>query len=95
MINRLFTIAAMSIIAGGTFAQSWPTASLEAKPGTRWWWLGSAVNESDLQWNMQEYSKAGLGALEITPLYGVQGNEKNELQFPFHTMDERSEIRSD
>lgn len=54
MINRLFTIAAMSIIAGGTFAQSWPTASLEAKPGTRWWWLGSAVNESDLQWNMQE-----------------------------------------
>lgn len=81
MINRLFTIAAMSIIAGGTFAQSWPTASLEAKPGTRWWWLGSAVNESDLQWNMQEYSKAGLGALEITPLYGVQGNEKNELRF--------------
>jgi hypothetical protein len=30
---------------------------------------------------MQEYSKAGIGALEITPLYGVQGNEKNEIDF--------------
>lgn len=71
----------MSLLAGSTFAQTWPVAAPEAKPGTRWWWLGSAVNENDLRWNMQEYARTGLGALEITPLYGVQGNAKNELSF--------------
>lgn len=81
MIKKLLTFTAISFFTGGVFAQSWPVAAPEAKPGTRWWWLGSAVNENDLKWNMQEYAKAGLGALEITPLYGVQGNEKNELSF--------------
>ena len=72
---------AVSILSGASFAQSWPTSNPEAKAGARWWWLGSAVSEADLRWNMQEYSKAGIGALEITPLYGVQGNEKNEIDF--------------
>ena len=43
--------------------------------------MGSAVNQADLKWNMQEYAKTGIGALEITPIYGVQGNKQNELQF--------------
>ena len=62
-------------------AQSWPSALPEAKAGTRWWWLGSAVDRSNLEWNLSEYAKTGIGAVEITPLYGVQGNEKNELDF--------------
>lgn len=78
-------ILAISVIIIGSIcevsAQSWPDATLEAKPGARWWWLGSAVNETDLRWNMLEYSKTGIGALEITPLYGVQGNDKNNLTF--------------
>lgn len=68
-------------MASAAIAQSWPQANIEAKAGARWWWLGSAVTESDIRWNMKEYSKAGIGALEITPLYGVQGNEKNEIDF--------------
>lgn len=81
MRNRLLTLMAMTVTAGSMLAQSWPSPSPEAKPGARWWWLGSAVNEKDIRWNMNEYSKAGIGALEITPLYGVQGNESNELKF--------------
>lgn len=81
MKNIRLTLMAMTFVVGEAFAQSWPTPALEAKPGARWWWLGSAVNEQDLRWNMQEYSEAGIGALEITPLYGVQGNESNELKF--------------
>lgn len=82
MEKRIGAIAIAMVIAQcGAFAQSWPDASLEAKPGARWWWLGSAVNEKDLRWNMQEYSKTGIGALEITPLYGVQGNDQNNLDF--------------
>lgn len=62
-------------------AQQWPTVNPEAKPGSRWWWLGSAVDKENLQWNMQEYARHGIGALEITPLYGVQGNDKNNIPY--------------
>ena len=51
------------------------------KAGVRWWWLGSAVDDDNLRWCLQQYAEAGIGAVEITPLYGVQGNEANELPF--------------
>lgn len=62
-------------------AQNWPTVTQESKPAARWWWMGSAVTKPDLQWNLEQYAKAGLGALEVTPIYGVQNNEKNELSY--------------
>ena len=62
-------------------AQRWPDATREAKPGTRWWWLGSAVDKENLQWNLQQYAYRGIGAVEITPLYGVQGNQSNNIPF--------------
>ena len=81
MENRFFALACALLVAGGMSAQSWPEAKPEAKPGVRWWWMGSAVNEADLKWNMEEYARTGIGAVEITPIYGVKGNEKNELEF--------------
>ncbi len=62
-------------------AQTWPVAKPEAKAGTRWWWMGSAVDRAGLEWNLSEYARAGIGTVEITPLYGVKGNERNELSF--------------
>ncbi len=62
-------------------AQSWPTPSQEAKPGTRWWWLGSAVDKENLQWTLKQYADHGIGAVEITPLYGVQGNQQNNIPY--------------
>ena len=62
-------------------AQQWPEARPEAKAGARWWWLGSAVDKENLAWTMQEYASHGIGALEITPLYGVQGNEANNIPY--------------
>ena len=69
------------LLALPVMAQQWPTVTPEAKPGARWWWLGSAVDKENLQWNMQEYAKHGIGALEITPLYGVQGNDANNIPY--------------
>jgi len=60
--------------ATATATPAWPKATTEAKPGARWWWLGSAVDKKNLQWTMRQYAEHGIGALEITPLYGVQGN---------------------
>lgn len=62
-------------------AQTWPTPRPEARAGTRWWWLGSAVDKENLQWTMQQYADHGIGAVEITPLYGVKGNDKNNIPF--------------
>lgn len=80
MKKTILIIAGLAICAG-VFAQSWPQAAPEAKAGARWWWLGSAVTAKGLAENMQEYARAGIGAVEITPIYGVQGNKANELQF--------------
>ena len=75
----LLCLVCCDIVA--TQAQTWPTPRPEAKAGTRWWWLGSAVDEENLKWNLSEYAHAGIGAVEITPLYGVQGNDKNNIPF--------------
>ena len=80
MLTILFTINC-SLFTSPAGAQSWPTPTTEAKPGTRWWWLGSAVDKENLQWNLGEYAKHGIGAIEITPLYGVQGNQANNIDY--------------
>ena len=75
----LLCFACCNIVA--TKAQQWPVPRPEAKPGTRWWWLGSAVDEENLRWNLSEYARVGIGAVEITPLYGVQGNDSKNIPF--------------
>ena len=57
MNNRFAALAASLLMANCLLAQSWPEPAPEAKPGARWWWMGSAVNQADLKWNMQEYAK--------------------------------------
>ncbi|HEY6503066.1 MAG TPA: glycosyl hydrolase [Chitinophagaceae bacterium] len=59
----------------------WPAVNKTTKPWTRWWWEGSAVNKKDLTWNLEQYQKAGLGGVEITPIYGVYGYEKQFIDF--------------
>ncbi|HEV2763145.1 MAG TPA: glycosyl hydrolase, partial [Pyrinomonadaceae bacterium] len=60
---------------------AWPQVTAESKPWTRWWWLGSAVNARDLSTEMRKYEQAGLGGLELTPIYGVRGHESRFLNF--------------
>ena len=78
-IGLSFAMALMSSL--NSQAQFLPTPTQEAKPGVRWWWMGSAVDKENLKWNLDEYAKAGIGAVEITPLYGVQGNDKNDIPY--------------
>jgi cytochrome b involved in lipid metabolism len=80
-MKTIFIAIAMATLANSAMAQSWPTPATEAKAGARWWWLGSAVDKDNLQWNLQEYAKHGIGAVEITPLYGVQGNQANNIEY--------------
>ena len=77
--SLLLGLAVMSPLAAQNNFLPQPTR--EAKPGLRWWWLGSAVDKKNLSWCLEEYAKAGAGAVEITPIYGVQGNEANEIGY--------------
>lgn len=80
-MKKFFSIIVLTALSTMASAQSWPTVTTEAKPGTRWWWLGSAVDKENLKWNLQEYGNHGIGAVEITPLYGVQGNQANNIDY--------------
>ena len=81
---KILLAAALFTNALGVLAQTapkWPEITQQNKPWTRWWWEGSAVNEKDLTWIMEEYHKAGLGGLEITSIYGVKGYESQFIDF--------------
>lgn len=82
-MNRLCSIAMIVFCAGTLSAQNlaWPEISLEAKPAARWWWMGSAVDRDNLTHNLETYAAAGMGTMEITPIYGVQGNDANDIPF--------------
>lgn len=83
MKKNLLVILIASFCTGTLSAQSvsWPEVTVEAKPAARWWWMGSAVDAANLTHNLEAYSKAGMGTMEITPIYGVQGNDANDIQF--------------
>lgn len=59
----------------------WGTVTTESHPFVRWWWPGSAVDREGLTWNLEHFASAGIGGVEITPIYGVQGNEANDIAY--------------
>jgi hypothetical protein len=60
---------------------AWPEITQQTKPWTRWWWMGSSVDKNGLTAAMETYQKAGLGGLEITPIYGVKGYEDTFITY--------------
>ena len=49
----------------------WPTPARETRPWTRWWWMGNAVDAAGITSELESFKAAGLGGVEITPIYGV------------------------
>lgn len=58
-----------------------PAQHQTAKPWTYWWWMGSAVTEADITWQMERFARTGLGGVHIIPIYGVKGYEKQAIPF--------------
>lgn len=59
----------------------WSENTSQTKPWTRWWWMGSAVDKPNLKSSLIDFQKAGIGGVEITPIYGVKGQEANFIDF--------------
>lgn len=76
------TLSALLLSCGQKKADTdWPEVTIESKPGTRWWWMGNAIDKENLTWNLEAMSAAGMGSVEITPIYGVKGYEEKSLSF--------------
>lgn len=54
------------------------------KPWTYWWWMGNAVDTENLGYNLEKFSKAGLGGVHIIPIYGVKGYEYKFIDYLSH-----------
>ncbi|MDR2805133.1 MAG: glycosyl hydrolase family 2 [Dysgonamonadaceae bacterium] len=79
-----YTSVLFLFFSGCSFAQDdtdWPEITREAKPWTRWWWLGSDVDSLNLTGNLEALSRAGVGGVEITPVYGVKGREMHYIDY--------------
>ena len=60
---------------------SWPEIKNVNKPWARWWWMGNAVDKPNLKSSLIDFQKVGIGGVEITPIYGVKGEEKNFIDY--------------
>lgn len=59
----------------------WPPITQASRPWTRWWWMGSAVNEAEITRHLELIQAAGFGGVEISPIYGVTGEEERSIPF--------------
>ncbi|MEY4814798.1 MAG: hypothetical protein RLZZ162_1871, partial [Verrucomicrobiota bacterium] len=85
----LALIAASLLLSLPSFSQSpasadslgWPELTKENKPWTRWWWPGSGVDQASLTRQLEQFAAAGLGGVEITPIYGAKGYEGRYIDY--------------
>ena len=67
--------------SAGAQENAWPEVTRTAKPWTRWWWPGSAVTTEGLTRQLEAFAAAGIGGVEITPIYGARGAESRQIEF--------------
>lgn len=81
-IKNIVSISLICFVFGNISAQNpWPKTTDTAKPWTRWWWMGSAVDEKGLDKQLTTLSKAGFGGVEIVPIYGAKGFENQYINY--------------
>lgn len=80
-INLFLSSLLLAATAVAQVPTEWPVVKTEARPAARWWWMGSAVDKEGLTHNLEAYAEKGMGTVEITPIYGVIGNEANDIDY--------------
>jgi hypothetical protein len=51
------------------------------RPWTYWWWMGSAVDRTNLSKELLRCHDAGLGGVHIIPIYGAKGYEAKFIDY--------------
>ena len=82
IISAIFLICCLQKEASGPLEDlTFPEISHEMKPWTRWWWHGSAVTPAGITAELETLKEVGIGGVEITPIYGVDGGEHQFVDF--------------
>ena len=86
MMKILHWAAAAILIAAAVSARQepardWPQITRQTRPWTRWWWHGSAVDRASLTAQLEALRSAGIGGVEITPIFGVHGAEDRFIPY--------------
>ncbi len=74
-------VAAQVLHAAAPSASVWPEIQRTNKPWVRWWWPGSGVDQAGITRELEELARAGVGGVEITPIYGARGYENRYIDF--------------
>jgi len=74
-------LAGLSILFLACGACAVADAPQSAKPWTRWWWPASAVDRAEITRQLEILAAAGIGGVEITPIYGARGYEDRTIEF--------------
>ncbi|MFP9114542.1 glycosyl hydrolase [Flavobacterium sp. RHBU_3] len=61
--------------------QQWPEVTQTAKPWTRWWWMGSAVDKAGVDKQLSQLGGAGFGGVQVVPIYGAKGYEDKYISY--------------
>ncbi len=81
LVVLLFAGLLMPLAVAQEAPAVWPAVTQSSKPWTRWWWPGSAVDRAQLTAQLTAIANAGIGGVEITPIYGARGSEARYLDF--------------
>jgi hypothetical protein len=60
---------------------AWPALTSVNKPWLWWHWPGSAVDKADISKQLQTFEDAGVGGVQIIPIYGIRGGEAQYINF--------------
>ncbi len=81
-MKKIFQLIICLLLLQNTFGQSTINQiNSEAKPWTRWWWMGSAVDEAGIKKQLTQLATVGFGGVEIVPIYGAKGFEKKYINY--------------
>jgi len=84
-INITFAAGWSAVVLAATVQAAapldWPPITSETRPWAYNWWLGSAVDPTNLTRELTRYRDAGLGGIHIIPIYGAKGWEDKYIDY--------------
>jgi len=79
VVGLLATMGFSAFATDDPFA--WPPIAAQQKPWAFNWWMGSAVDKTNLTHELERYAAAGLGGIHIIPIYGAKGYEDKYINY--------------
>lgn len=74
-------VGATSLCLASDESLSWPKQTRQTRPWAYWWWMGSAVDKTNLTKELSRYRDAGMGGVHIIPIYGAKGWEDKYISY--------------